>query len=60
MKLLGDLQTIRKERNEQMLAVRARHNKVPDQLVFCIAKASSFVTGRTAILIVRDMASTAK
>jgi hypothetical protein len=27
MKLVGDLQTIRKDCNEQMLAVRARHNK---------------------------------
>ena len=27
MKLVGDLQTIRKDCNEQMLAVRAHHNK---------------------------------
>lgn len=27
MKLVGDLQTIRKDCNEQMLAIRARHNK---------------------------------
>jgi hypothetical protein len=27
MKLVGDLQAIRKDCNEQMLAIRARHNK---------------------------------
>jgi hypothetical protein len=31
MKLLSDLQIIRKNCNEQMLAVRARHNKLLDQ-----------------------------
>jgi hypothetical protein len=30
MKLVGDLQIIRKDCNEQMLALRARHNKIPD------------------------------
>jgi hypothetical protein len=34
MKLVGDLQTVRKDCNEQMLAVRARHDKVLDQLTF--------------------------
>jgi hypothetical protein len=34
MKLVSDLQTIRKDCNEQMLAVRARHNKMLDLLMF--------------------------
>jgi hypothetical protein len=34
MKLVSDLQIIRKDCNEQMLAVRARHNKMQDLLIF--------------------------
>jgi hypothetical protein len=32
LKLVGDLQTVRKDCNEQMLAVRARHDKVLDPM----------------------------
>jgi hypothetical protein len=34
VKLVGDLQTLRKECNGQMLAIRARHNKMLDQSRF--------------------------
>lgn len=34
MKLVSDLQAIRKDCNELMLAVRARHNKMLDLLMF--------------------------
>jgi hypothetical protein len=34
LKLVDDLQTVRKDCNEQMLAVRAHHNKLLDQLTF--------------------------
>jgi hypothetical protein len=32
MRLVGDLQTVRKDCNEQMLAVRARHDKMLNPL----------------------------
>jgi hypothetical protein len=34
MKLVGDLKTIRRNSNEQMLALRAHHNEMLDKLVF--------------------------